>query len=281
MPHIYHSWSRLGLGALMGTTALAGCGQSTSTPAPAAEPAAIEAPAVTAEALAAEAGPVGSVGGEGEGGVAIEQAATDPVVFNIALAVTEAHILAARDAFAAGEVDAAAEMFAHPVSEVLFDMEPVLQARGVTLFDELLTDASIEAASGETPAQISARTDGIIAALRAAALKAPDNGTAAVDVTAHVIDDMIERAVAMYRGASASGVYEPYLDGYGFHKVAETNFAAAREAITASNPEAAAAMANAIAALAVAYPDAAPQDVLPADISQLTVLASDVTLSVN
>ncbi|KDA03110.1 hypothetical protein [Hyphomonas oceanitis] len=281
MPHIYHSWTRLGLGALMGTTALAGCGQSASTPTPAAEPAAVEAPAVAAETLAADPMPVGSVGGEGEGGVAIEQAATDPVVFNIALAVTEAHILAARDAYADGETEAAAEMFAHPVSEVLFDMEPVLEARGVTLFDGLLTDASMAASAGETPEQISARTDAIIAALRAAALKAPENGTAPADIKMHVIADMIERAVAMYRSAAASGVYEPYLDGYGFHKVAETQFAAARDEIAASNPEAAASIGNAIAALAEAYPSAAPQDALMADISQLTVLASDVTLSVN
>ncbi|WP_341198104.1 hypothetical protein [Hyphomonas chukchiensis] len=281
MPHIYHSWTRLGLGALMGTTALAGCGQSASTPTPAAEPAAVEAPAVAAEVLAADPAPVGSVGGEGEGGVAIEQAATDPVVFNIALAVTEAHILAARDAYADGETEAAAEMFAHPVSEVLFDMEPVLEARGVTLFDGLLTDASIAASAGETPEQISARTDAIIAALRAAALKAPDNGTTPTDVKMHVIADMIERAVAMYRSAAASGVYEPYLDGYGFHKVAETQFAAAKDEIAASNPEAAASIGNAIASLAEAYPSAAPQDALMADISQLTVLASNVTLSVN
>ena len=281
MPHIYHSWTRLGLGALMGTTALAGCGQSASTPTPAAEPAAVETPAVAAEVLAADPAPVGSVGGEGEGGVAIEQAATDPVVFNIALAVTEAHILAARDAYADGETEAAAEMFAHPVSEVLFDMEPVLEARGVTLFDGLLTDASIAASAGETPEQISARTDAIIAALRAAALKAPDNGTTPTDVKMHVIADMIERAVAMYRSAAASGVYEPYLDGYGFHKVAETQFAAAKDEIAASNPEAAASIGNAIASLAEAYPSAAPQDALMADISQLTVLASDVTLSVN
>jgi hypothetical protein len=279
MPHIYHSWTRLGLGALMGTTALAGCGQP--APAPAAEPAAVEAPAVAAETLAAEAGSVGSVGGEGEGGVAIEQAATDPVVFNIALAVTEAHILAARDAYADGETEAAAEMLAHPVSEVLFDMEPILEARGVMLFDGLLTDASMAASAGETPEQISVRTDAIIAALRGAALKAPDNGTAPAEVKAHVIDDMIARAVAMYRSAAASGVYEPYLDGYGFHKVAETQFAAAKDEIAANNPEAAAAMSNAIAALAEAYPGAAPQDALMADISQLTVLASDVTLSVN
>ena len=279
MPHIYHSWTRLGLGALMGSTALAGCGQPAPSPSP--ELAAVEAPAAAPEALAADPAPVGSVGGEGEGGVAIELAATDPVVFNIALAVTEAHIIAARDAYTAGEADAAAEMFAHPVSEVLFDMEPILEARGVTLFDGLLTDASAAVMAGETPEQVSARTDEIIAALRTASLKAPDNGTAQAEVKAHVIADMIERAAAMYRIAAASGVYEPYLDGYGFYKVAEMQLAASKEEIAASHPEAGEAMTSAIAALDLAYPDAAPQDALTADMSKLTVLASDVTLSVN
>ncbi|WP_439619604.1 hypothetical protein [Hyphomonas sp.] len=279
MPHFYHSWTRLGLGALMGSTALAGCGQP--APASSPEPAAVEAPADVPQAPAAEPAPVGSVGGEGEGGVAIELAATDPVVFNIALAVTEAHIIAARDAYSAGETNAAAEMFAHPVSEVLFDMEPVLQARGVTLFDSLLTDASAAVMAGETPEQVSARTDEIIAALRAASLKAPDNGTAPAGVKAHVIADMIERAAVMYRIAAASGAYEPYLDGYGFYKVAEMQFAASQDQIAAGHPEAGEAMTRAISALALAYPDAAPQDALMADMSRLTVLASDVTLSVN
>lgn len=279
MPHIYHSWSRLGLGALMGTTVLAGCSKPAQTPA--AEPAAVEAPAAAPEALAADPAPVGSVGGEGEGGVAIELAATDPVVFNIALAVAEAHIIAARDAYRAGESGAAAEMFAHPVSEVLFDMEPVLEARGVTLFDGLFTDASAAVMAGETPEQVSARTDTIIAALRAASLKAPDNGTAPAEVKAHVIADMIERAAAMYRIAAASGVYEPYLDGFGFYKIAETQFAASKDEIAGTNPEAAEAMTDAVAALALAYPDAAPQGALTSDTTKLTVLASDVTLSVN
>ena len=78
-----------------------------------------------------EAGEAGEAG-EGEGGVVVADAAEDPVVFIAALAVAEAHVIAARDAYALGEADSAAEMFAHPVSEVLLDMEPVFAARGVT-----------------------------------------------------------------------------------------------------------------------------------------------------
>ena len=67
-------------------------------------------------------------GGEGEGGVAVADAFTSPVIYNSALAIAAAHVYAARDAHAAGQHEAAAEMFAHPVSEVLLDMEPVFEA---------------------------------------------------------------------------------------------------------------------------------------------------------
>ncbi|MEL6687015.1 MAG: hypothetical protein AAFP97_05285 [Pseudomonadota bacterium] len=89
-------------------------------------------------------------GGEGEGGVSIDQAVTDPIVFLSALAITEAHIIAARDAHAAGKKNAAAEMFAHRVSEVLADIEPIFQARGVDEFNDLLLNASSAIFEGET-----------------------------------------------------------------------------------------------------------------------------------
>lgn len=71
----------------------------------------------------------------------------------------------------------------------------------------------------------------------------------------------------------ASGAYEPDLDGYGFYKVAEMQFAASEDQIAASHPEAGEAMTRAIT---LAYPDAAPQGALMADMPRLTVLASDV-----
>ena len=84
----------------------------------------------TAAPATEQAAPPG-VTGEGEGGVAVEDASEDPVVFGAALAVAEAHVIAARDAHAAGEMDAAGEMFAHPASEVLFDMEETFRELGV------------------------------------------------------------------------------------------------------------------------------------------------------
>jgi hypothetical protein len=274
-------WTHLGLGAaLMTTTALASCSEPAAKEAPAtSEQPAPDAPsAADVEARLEEANAAAS-SGEGEGGVAIEAALTDPVVFDIALTVAEAHVRAARDAYRDGETQAAGEMFAHPVSEVLFDMEPVFEARGVSDFTDLFTDASAAVFSGESVDEISARTDGIIAALRAAATKAPDNGDTAATITEGVVADMIDRSTKMYRLATQADYYEPYLDGYGFYSAAQSQFEASEDAIEAQNPDAAAAIRGALTLLGQAYPSAKRPDTLDADVSALTVAASEVFLA--
>ena len=224
-------WTHLGLGAaLAGSTLLAACGQGstpapseTATPAPELETEAPEAAETSTpdmdDSAAMDVAPQES--GEGEGGVAIEQAGTDPIVFTSALAITEAHIVAARDAFLAGETQAAAEMFAHPVSEVLFDVGPYLQERGVENFDDLLTNASIAVFDGADGDEITERTAEIIETLRAAEEKAPDNGMSDARVAAGVVADQIDRAAYMYTLIAETDEYEPYLDGYGFYKAAQ------------------------------------------------------------
>ena len=195
-------WTHLGLGAaLMTTTALASCGE----PAAKEEPAASEQPAADApseaevEAKLDEVNGAAAASGEGEGGVAIEAALTDPVVYNIALTVAEAHVVAARDAYRDGEKDAAAEMFAHPVSEVLFDMEPVFEARGVSDFTDQFLDASQAVMAGESVDEINARTAAIIATLRTVSGNAPDDGSSPAAITTGVVADMIDRGTKMYR----------------------------------------------------------------------------------
>lgn len=220
-----------------------------------------------------------ATGGEGEGGVSIAAAMTDPVVYTSALAITEAHVLAARDAHAAGETRAAAEMFAHPVGEVLFDMRPVFEARGVVPFDTLLTEASAAAFEGETPAAIDARTDAIIAALRAAAEKAPEDGSSRAVIAAGVAADQIERASDMYRAARETDRYEPYLDGYGYYKAGEAAYLAAAEDIRAERAQTAAAIERALALLSAAYPTPLRPDVLGADTGALAVAASEALLT--
>lgn len=278
-------WTRLGLGAALSGAALAACGPGEPAQTePATETAATTPPAPLAPAPAmtageGEGGGGEGEGGEGEGGVSIAAAASDPVVFVSALAITEAHIIAARDAYIAGEPEAAAEMFAHPVSEVLLDMEGILRAQGVDSFDQLLIEASGAVFEGETPEQISARTDEIIAALRAAAEKAPDDGSSDAEIAMGVASDQIERASDMYRAALETADYEPYLDGYGFYRAGQAAFEAEAAAIEAANPAAAEAIRNALAQLGAAYPSAAPQDQLMADPGALSVAASNVILS--
>jgi hypothetical protein len=275
-------WTHLGLGAaLMTTTALASCGE----PAAKDEPATSEQPAAGAPSQADvevkldEVNGAASSSGEGEGGVAIEAALTDPVVYNIALTVAEAHVLAARDAYRDGEAQAAGEMFAHPVSEVLFDMEPVLEARGVSDFTNQFLEASAAVFAGASVDDINARTATIIATLRTVAGNAPDDGSSPASITTGVVADMIDRATKMYRLAMESEFYEPYLDGYGFYTAAKDQFEEAEVAIEAENPDAAEAIRGALTLLGEAYPTAARPDPLDADVSALTVAASEVFLA--
>ena len=275
-------WTHLGLGAaLMTTTALASCGE----PAAKEEPATSEQPAAGApsqadvEAKLDEVNGAASSSGEGEGGVAIEAALTDPVVYNIALTVAEAHVLAARDAYRDGEAQAAGEMFAHPVSEVLFDMEPVFEARGVSDFTDQFLEASAAVFAGASVEDINARTATIIATLRTVAGNAPADGSSPASITTGVVADMIDRATKMYRLAMESEFYEPYLDGYGFYTAAKDQFEEAEVAIEAENPDAAEAIRGALTLLGKAYPTAARPDTLDADVSALTVAASEVFLA--
>lgn len=218
--------------------------------------------------------------GEGEGGVDIAAAATDPVVFTAALAIAEAHVLAARDAYAAGRTQEAAEMFAHPVSEVLADMEGALAARGVAPLNDLFIAASEGALAGETPVAIATRTAAIVDALSNAAKNAPSDGRSAAAVASGVVSDQIDRAVDMYRLASASGAYGNYLDGYGFYRAAESAFSRSRAEIERDNPAAAAQIMAALTALGAAYPSAAAPQEIKGDIAALSAASSRVMLSI-
>lgn len=269
--------------AVTGALALTACGaegegEGASSPATSAANAEGEGEGEGAAVGPAPAAAAGS--GEGEGGVNIAAAATDPVVFKSALAIAEAHVLAARDAYAAGRTQEAAEMFAHPVSEVLADMEGAFVARGVESFNDLFIDASGGALSGETPDQIAARTAAIVAALAAAAEKAPTDERTSAAVSAGVVSDQIDRAVDMYRLAAASGGYGNYLDGYGFYKAAESNFARGKSALEAENPAAAAQIANALTALGGVYPGAAAPAAIDGDVAALSAASARVMLSI-
>ena len=278
MSKSYRVWTGLGLGLAMMSSGLGACGKAAAPAAEAPEVAA-EQPAAAPAAEIDDAVAAVAAGGEGEGGISLDQAATDPVIYGSALGVTEAHVIAARDAFALGEKDAAAEMFAHPVSEVLIELEDLFKARGVVLFDNQLLEASQAVMAGESAEQISARTDAIIAALREAGKKAPESDRTPVSIRAAIAADQADRAATMYRIALEAGTYEPYLDGYGFYKAGLALFQDQEAEITAANPAGAAALNEAFAELAKAYPDAGRQGELNADLSALTVTASNAVLA--
>lgn len=279
MSKSYRAWTGLGLGLAMISTGLGACGKAEAPAADAPEMATEQPADATTPSSIDEAVEAVSAGGEGEGGISLDQAATDPVIYGSALAVTEAHVIAARDAYALGETDAAAEMFAHPVSEVLIELEELFNARGVTLFDSLLLEASQAAMQGESADEISARTDAIIAALRAAGTRAPDSDRSPVSIRAAIAADQADRAATMYRIAREAGTYEPYLDGYGFYKAGLALFQDQETEITAANPAGAVALTEAFTALAEAYPDAGRQAELDADLSAITVAASGAVLA--
>ena len=261
-------WTTLGLGTALAGGLIAGCadevGKSAGTDATAGADTVTEAP---------------GAGGEGEGGVAVSEAASDPVAYGIALAVTEAHVLAARDAYAAGRKEAAAEMFAHPAAEVLVEMEPVFAKLGVADFKPLLAEASLAASEGRSLAEVDKAYGAIIAALRGAAAKAPKADKSQAQVAIGVVADQIERASAMYRTIARDDRYEPYLDGYGFARVAASRFAAEGAAIKAENPEAHARIAAALDMLAKAYPAAIRPARLAVEPGALSALSARVLLA--
>lgn len=283
-------WTTLGLGTALAGGLLSACGGEAGEGAGTAAVAPGEGGAAAGEggegeAGAGEGGAGGegsggeAAGGEGEGGVAVGQAASDPVAYGIALAVTEAHVVAARDAYAAGRKEAAAEMFAHPAAEVLVEMDPVFAKLGVADFKPLLTAASMAASEGKSAAEVSKAYDAIIAALRGAAAKAPKSDASSAKVAAGIIADQIERASAMYRALAKDDRYEPYLDGYGFAKVAASAFATSGAGIKADSPAAHARITEALALLAKAYPAATRPAKLPVEAGALSAVSSKVMLA--
>jgi hypothetical protein len=222
----------------------------------------------------------GGEGGEGgEQGIDAAQAAKDPTVFLVALDVIAAHYLAGRDAYAAGETEAAAEMFAHPIAEVYVDLEPVLKARGIKPFDARMKKASELALAKAPKPRIDKAVDDVLAALKAAAAKAPRDRRKPAAIEARVIADMLDRASLQYATAAKETTLEPYLDGYGFYRAAERRAGGALQSIAAASPEVAEATRTSLALLARAYPSAARPPSLPVTPGELLPASARVKLT--
>lgn len=269
------TWSQLGVATALAGLTLAGCSGEAGDAGQSDESAVV---GTAGEGEGGEAGE-GSGGEGGEGGVEITAAGNDPVVYGAALGVAEAHVLAARDAYAAGQTEAGAEMFAHPVSEVLLEMQPVFASQGVEDFSDLFSAASQAALDGASAEDIAARTDAIIAALRAAEGKAPASDASEGKIAAGVIADQIERAVAMYAQASEGTQYGPYLDGYGYYKVAAATYERSADTIKAENADLASDIEAALGLLGKAYPSVLRPEVLDANKGALSGASAGVLLA--
>ena len=245
------------------------------------------APDAAAQPGAAPAAPPaaaqGGEGGEGgEGGVSAERAATDPGAFIAALDVVAAHYLAGRGAYGAGQPQAAAELFAHPIAEVYADMEPVFQARGVAPFREAMERAS-ELALAQAPQDAVASAVGsVLAALSAAEASAPAPGGTAT-VQARVAADLIDRAAMQNVAAGREPAeLEPYLDGYGLYLAAQARAQKALPALEAAGRrDVAERMRSVLRALGPSFPGPArPAHAASIDASALLAEASRLKLLV-
>lgn len=197
----------------------------------------------------------GGEGGEGgEGGVTAERAASDPVAYILALDVVAAHYLAGRRAYEAGETTAAAELFAHPISEIYVELEPVFQGLGVSPFREAMEEASTLALDKAPEARIATAVDRVLAALAAAETRAPGAGPA-LGIRARVVGEMVDRAALQHAAALASPELEPYLDGLGLYLAARARAErVAPELAQAGHGAQAEALRATLGALAPAYP---------------------------
>jgi hypothetical protein len=213
-------------------------------------------------------------------GIDPARAASDPVVFLGALDVIAAHYVAGRDAYAAGQTQAAGEMFAHPISEVYADLEGVLTKQGVPPFQEKMEKASDLALNKAPAAQVNRAVDDVLSSLKSAALKAPKDDRSGAAVEARVIADMIDRASLQYAVAVKEPALEPYLDGYGFFRAAERRMIDAIPIIAAQDKEAAETIRKASVLLARAYPTALRPSAPKVPPGELLGAASRVKLMV-
>ncbi|MEO0420591.1 MAG: hypothetical protein AAF249_17170 [Pseudomonadota bacterium] len=217
-------------------------------------------------------------GGEGEEGISVSDAGTDPIVYGSALAIVEAHAIAARDAYNVGKTESAAEMFGHPVPEVLADMAPVFETLGVEDFSGAMNDASAAALKADNAVGVESAYQAILTALGDAAARAPASDLSAGAIAAGVTADQIERAADMYGKAASRDGYGLYLDGYGFYKAAQASFERNSGAIETYSSGLHSDIKAALDLLATAYPGAERPDALDVAQGKLLGASSKVNL---
>jgi hypothetical protein len=211
------------------------------------------------------ANPPGQGGEGGERGVDPAAAATDPAIFLGALDAIAAHYYAGRDAYRAGEREAATEMFAHPIGEVYLELESILVGRGIAPFEAEMLNAVELAGAGASADEVDAAVGQVLGRLREAAAEAPAAELPAAAVEGRVLAEMLDRAALMYWQAASDPAGEAYLDGYGYLRAAEARAETSLAAIQAKDPAAAAATEEALALLRSTFPTVQRPETLTVD----------------
>lgn len=229
------------------------------------------------------AGGEGGEGGQGgEAGINVEAVAKDPVAYGVALQVIAAHYHAGLVAYAGKQQEAGAQMFAHGLSEVYAEMEELFKKIGVTDLGPKL-EATVAAANDKKPpAEIKKRVNDVLAALNAAAKKAPKSEASVQAVQAQVAAELIDRAAAQYGVSEKDKAnIEPYLDGLGFRLAAVELARPIMPWLNKKDAKKARALQDAIAKLGKAYPGIARPDKPKVTEADLLTAASAAKLAVS
>lgn len=225
----------------------------------------------------------GGEGGEGgEMGIDPATARADPRVFLEALAVIRAHYLAGAAAFHAGGHEAAAEMFVHPIGEIYFDLEEVLEELGAPAFLDEMQSASDLALQGADGEAVDGAVAQVLSKLDQVTEKAPASDVAAHIVEAEVLARMIDRAALQYQFAVANeGAGEAWLDGYGFYLTA---YALAEDLIPKLRDKdvpAAEMAAEAVLVLSIAFPSVSAPNEFAVESGVVIAASSRYALSIS
>ncbi|PKQ02486.1 MAG: hypothetical protein CVT73_18230 [Alphaproteobacteria bacterium HGW-Alphaproteobacteria-12] len=226
-----------------------------------------------------EGGEGGDGGEGGEGGVDPATAAKDPAVYLSALDIIRAHYLAGEAMLdVEGGRQAGGEMFAHPISEVYIDLEPVFEARGAALFMDEMTEA-VDLALGDAPEdEVKAAAGKVYAALDAAAEKAPASEKSAAAIEAALMAQMLDRAAKQYDTAiGPNGSEEAWIDGYGFWKVAEKRAKELKPALGEEHESLAGEIARAEELFAKAYASVEKPEAAPVEPGTLLAASSRIS----
>lgn len=246
---------RIWLGIGVSLTVPLGIAASAGTAEPTvADAATLRPPTEPLREARADAAEGGELGEGGETGIDPERARHDALAFLSALAVIEAHYAAGLAAYEAGLQGAAAQLFAHPIAEILVDLEPVLAERGVPDLGPAMERAATLAGRGAAIDAVRAAAEEVRSTLEEAARRAPETSLSATALQARLVAELLQRTARQYyRFDRVQPDLEGWLDALGFFRVAKARAERAAAAIAAGDPELDAAIRRAIARIEPAF----------------------------